>query len=158
MIRDAVTVISVLLSAGALTLSVYVARRQRRREGFELARALHAELTTGTVFEARSILGGLQRGKTLATPDAATQAMDAYFTLLWCFERIDAGWQTLAAWGSVDAQRFLVNSIRWHVNEWESALPEIRDAIQASARRKLDDAHSQEALARVADVVRMRAA
>jgi hypothetical protein len=150
MTRDVVTTVSVLLSACALVLSIYVALRQRRRDGLELARTLHADLTTGAVAEARNVLGSLRRGGRLTTDEDTARAMNAYFTILWCFERIDAGRLTLRRWGSAEARRFLLNAIHWHVVEWNAALPEIRILLEQQAGHEVDDDESRAALKRVA--------
>lgn len=146
MIRNVVTVISILLSAGALGLSIHVARRQRTRDAFELARALHTDLTTGVVAEARSVLGGLTRGRDLRTPEETARAMDAYFTLLWCFERINAGRKSLKTWGSPAAQRFLLESIDWHVRGWDADLPIIRNVLKTQTGQDVHDNDSVVAL------------
>ena len=153
MIRDVVTIISAMLSAGALGLSIHVARRQRTRDAFELARALHADLTTGAVAEARSVLGGLTRGRNLAGSDEAARAMDAYFTLLWCFERIDAGRRTLDTWGSPAAHRFLLDSISWHVHGWDTDLPVIRKMLKQKSGQTVDDGDSVVALQNLVSAV-----
>ncbi|MFI6758841.1 hypothetical protein ACIBF5_06805 [Micromonospora sp. NPDC050417] len=153
MFRDVATIVSTLLAAGALTVSIAAFRGQRRREDFELARSLHEDLTSGEVAQARDRLGNLVRSKGSLDPDQKRQAMTAYFTLLWCFERIDIGRRTLATSPSKRALHFLINSIRWHVEEWEKMLPEVRRRL-ADGSKEPDDGDSTKALGQLVEAVR----
>lgn len=55
--------------------------------------------------------------------------MNAHFTLLWCFERIDA-----------------LDSIRWHVHGWDADLPIIRKMLEEQSGLVVDDQDSVVAL------------
>jgi hypothetical protein len=151
-IRDVATIVSTMLAAGALAVSISAFRGQRRREDFELARSLHEDLTSGEVALARDRLGTLVRSEGSLDPEEKRQAMTAYFTLLWCFERIDIGRQTLATRPSKRPRQFLINSIRWHVEEWAEMLPEVRRRL-ADSPDELDDQDSRKALDRLAEAV-----
>jgi hypothetical protein len=153
MFRDVATIVSTLLAAGALAVSIAAFRGQRRREDFELARSLHEDLTSGEVAQARNRLGTLVRSEGSLGPDQRRQAMTAYFTLLWCFERIDIGRQTLAARPSQRALHFLINSIRWHVEEWAEMLPEVRRRL-ADGSKEPDDGDSMNAFVKLVKAVR----
>jgi hypothetical protein len=80
---------------------------QRRRGDFDLARALHVELTTGDVMDARDRLSTFHQRGNLTQPDLDRLLRD-YFTLLLCFERIEAGRYLLAGrWWNSGALRYL---------------------------------------------------
>ncbi|GIF23228.1 hypothetical protein BJ973_000416 [Actinoplanes tereljensis] len=73
-----------------------------------------------------------------------------YFTLLWCFERIEAGRYLLAGrWRKSGPQRYLDRLIRWHVLEWEQSLNKVRRLLEARLDAPLDDRDSRQALARL---------
>ena len=84
------TLAALIVSIGALATSAVAYKAQRRRLWLDLARSLHHELTTGEVAEARNPLGTLVYADDSSTVKPET-ARSAYFTVLWCFERIWAG-------------------------------------------------------------------
>jgi hypothetical protein len=73
-----------------LVTSALAYQAQRRRLWLDLARSLHHELTTGEVAEARDPLGTLVYADDSSKVDPEV-GRTAYFTVLWCFERIWAG-------------------------------------------------------------------
>jgi hypothetical protein len=84
---------STVLALAAVTVALIAFRSDHRRARFESARTLHHDLTTGEVAAARKTVGSLHYGE-FGAPSAAAdwrQALTSYFTLLWCFERIEAG-------------------------------------------------------------------
>lgn len=116
----------VALAAAAIALACLLAivllgyRGQRVRTDLELARSLHADLTSGDVAAARVVLS---RHDTAENADLRA----AYFTLLWCFERIHVGRSTIGR--TTKAVRFLDESIAWHVREWLAAFPAIEERL-----------------------------
>jgi hypothetical protein len=87
---------------------------------FELARQLHQDLTTGAVQDARNRLGHVAHGSRALTKDHLESGLDAYFRLLWCFERINAGRNVMCRYRVLGRgpRRFLDELISWHVKEW----------------------------------------
>jgi hypothetical protein len=134
---DVIAIVSAVISSASVAAAALVYSRQRRSAHFELARALHSDLTSGEVAAARSIL----RVLVLGTPDAAARvnlddARDAYFRLLWCFERIYAGRLVLVG-GSArrtpprkgSPAHFLDDAIGWHVVYWDQNLDTAKEII-----------------------------
>ncbi|MEU7552980.1 hypothetical protein AB0B01_11625 [Streptomyces sp. NPDC044571] len=124
----------------ALSFAAY--RNQRRRTSLELARSLHADLTSGHVQAARDVLGTLVRYREQGSDLVA--ARSAYFTLLWCFERIWAGREVIVRDEGEKSPscRFLDEMIHWHVRNWARDLPMIKEAIQEA----LGTVHDEDAL------------
>ena len=134
---DVIAIVSALVSSASGAAAALVYLRQRRSAHFELARALHSDLTSGEVAHARSIL----RVLVLGTPEAAARieasdARDAYFRLLWCFERIYAGRLVLVGRSSSrKAPRegspawFLDEMTSWHMIYWDKTLKTAKTMI-----------------------------
>lgn len=134
---------STMLALAAVVVALLAFRSERRRARFEGARALHHDLTTGEVAAARKIIGSLHYGD----PDSASSAVDwshaltSYFTLLWCFERIEAG-RTALVRGVVHGARrdeavdYLDALVAWHVAEYACGF--------SVARRKLAEGFGEE--------------
>ncbi|WP_141714195.1 hypothetical protein [Micromonospora inyonensis] len=129
------------MSLVALGVSLVVQWGQRRREDFELARSLHQDLTSGEVAQARDILGGLVRSDRALDATSSVEATRAYFTLLWCFERIEVGLQI----SSGRPRQFLTRAIRWHVLEWERDIVVAKRKIEKCRGAGIDDERSQAA-------------
>lgn len=107
-----------IVALGAAAYAALQTRVQHRRDDFELARALHADLTTGPVAEARDLLGTVTFTKTTPPGHNASDVRRAYFTLLWCFERIEVGQRSMANQHPRKlnpAVDFLDKLIDWHV-------------------------------------------
>lgn len=126
--------------------------RERDEEArlYELARRLHEDLTTGDVERARSVLGHVVHSKMVIGKDIdRREALDSYFRLLWCFERIHAGQVVISASGSTSAEKFFRGMFRWHVAEWKQSIHgagKIRVKLAAALGAKdLEDSHSIEA-------------
>lgn len=137
-----VSIISALIALAAY-------RVQRRGKNMEVARLLHADLTSGEVAEAREILGTIiyDPRRITSTGEESLQARyvkarTAYFTLQWCFERIQAGRNMIIADGDNMTCRYLDQIIEWHVFEWAKGLPIVKDAIE-KVLGGLDDPESQ---------------
>lgn len=134
---------STVLALAAVVVALLAFRSERRRARFEGARALHHDLTTGEVAAARKIVGSLHYGDfgSASSPADWSQALTSYFTLLWCFERIEAG-RTALARGVVRGERrdeavdYLDALVAWHVAEYACGF--------ATARRKLSEASAVE--------------
>lgn len=135
---------STVLALAAVAVALVAFRSEHQRARFEGARALHHDLTTGEVAAARKTVGSLHYGGFGPSPTPAdwSEALTSYFTLLWCFERIEAG-RTALARGVVrsghrrdEAVDYLDALVAWHVAEYACGF--------AIARRKLAEASSQE--------------
>ncbi|MEZ0108467.1 hypothetical protein ABH920_002468 [Catenulispora sp. EB89] len=146
-----------IVALGAAGFTALQARVQHRREDFELARALHTDLTTGLVADARALLG------TVTFTDAASPGHDvgdvrrAYFTLLWSFERIEGGRSSMTdrhrrPKDKPDAVDFLDKLINWHVRFWnsDSGFPKIRDWLADELGDPVSDKDSVAAFERLA--------
>lgn len=123
---------------------------------YELARRLHEDLTTGEVERARSVLGHVVHGKmTIGSEVERRDALDSYFRLLWCFERIHAGQRVITASGSTNAETFFRDLFRWHVDEWRRSIHgkgQLRDMLAvALGEKNLDDDQSIAAFSKVCD-------
>ncbi|MFJ8535462.1 hypothetical protein [Streptomyces sp. NPDC093591] len=82
-----------MISIVSLCTSIAVFYWQRWHGDFDLARILHADLTGGEVAKARDLLGTLVHSPGSFRDDGLPEARTAYFTLLWCFERLYVGRQ-----------------------------------------------------------------
>jgi hypothetical protein len=139
-------------AAIAVVAALYAARQariQHRREDFELARALHADLTTGLVAQARNLLGSVAFVKAGAGTDA-DEVRGAYFTLLWCFERIEGGRRALTHRRPPNpAVVFLDDMIRWHVEFWTEGFEDVRRWIAEQPGGPVRDDSSRTAFDRL---------
>lgn len=112
------------LSLGIACLSALIAvstaTTNHRRQLFELARSLHQDLTTGAVQEARNRLGHVAHGSRDLNDDDLDEVLDAYFRLLWCFERINVGRNLMRkySWLGRSPRVYLDQLVAWHVREW----------------------------------------
>jgi hypothetical protein len=84
---------STVLALAAVVVALVAFRSEHQRARFEGARALHHDLTTGEVAAARKVIASLHYGGfgSSSAPMDWSDALTSYFTLLWCFERIEAG-------------------------------------------------------------------
>lgn len=103
---------------------------ERRRSDLELARSLHSELTVG-IADARDQLGSAVRSSESAFDQSDPELRHAYFRMLWCFERLWAGWQIMGDDGRV----FLKGLAVWHVDQWVRDLPSQRGRLRISDDR-----------------------
>lgn len=135
---------STVLALAAVVVALVAFRSEHRRARFEGARALHHDLTTGEIAAARKTVGSLHYGDfgSSSSPADWSQALTAYFTLLWCFERIEAGRMALARGVVRAGQRkdeavdYLDALVAWHVAEYACGF--------SIARRKLAEASAAE--------------
>ncbi|MER5638002.1 hypothetical protein ABT095_13710 [Kitasatospora sp. NPDC002227] len=117
-----------------------VYRGQTRQVDFELARTLHLDLTSGEVALARDLLTTFRTGQRPYGPEV----LAAYFTLLWCFERILQGRRSMIR-SPFDrlrrsaAVRFLDEALAMHLASWERNLPEIRQRLDAALADEYGD-------------------
>ncbi|MET7367649.1 hypothetical protein ABZS61_17685 [Streptomyces sp. NPDC005566] len=143
----ATTTISILPTAGvallAATVAAYAARGNSTRAGFDLARTLYNDLTSGDTAASRGSLEFYRRGRSNEDPD---EVMDHYFKLLWQFEQINAGRQSLKRQrllnGTGPAARFLDEMIDWHVREWGNRWIDIRSQLESARDEEIHDEHS----------------
>lgn len=133
----------------------------------EIARTLHADLTSGVVAEARRPLGelafalGQQEGGQVnleetirATGLEAEEIRHHYFVLLWCFERIWAGYQVISVdrlLGQRPRNEF-ASLIEWHVRNWSGDLPAVKSALGAKLG-EVHDSDSAEAFGKLGDAI-----
>jgi hypothetical protein len=135
------TVIS--LCAFAVALTAYL--RQRRREDFALARELHNDLVAGKVAQARDLLGTLLHDPEGIDDGDLPRLRDAYFTVLWCFERIYAGRSVIADgwyWRNRPLD-FLDRLIGWHVAYWATNADVAKLLLQERLGNEVQDEHSR---------------
>lgn len=129
-----VTLFVAVISSGSALTGVWLTRQNRRdavttrlRDDearlYELVRRLHEDLTTGEVLRARSVLGHVVHSKhVIGAAVPLRDALDAYFSLLWCFERIHAGHRVVAASQASGAQAFFRHLFQCHIDEWHSSI------------------------------------
>ncbi|MEU6965008.1 hypothetical protein [Streptomyces chrestomyceticus] len=135
---------SAAVALGAAAMSVWATRGVSSKESFALARSLYCDLTSENTSAARSALEFYWRGERRSV-EQTRRVLDDYFALLWCFERIRAGRESLVRQrrlnGTGPALRYLDDMIRWHVEEWARRWARIRHLIQQHIG-VLDDHHS----------------
>ncbi len=138
-------ILRTLAPVAGVVVAVIVYVGQTSRVNFELARSLHSDLTSGDVARARDQLGTLMYSSTQSSNLKGDELLVSYFTLLWCFERIYYGRESLvkssltrrlgkALSGAVSsptkpplfahlvnhrsrAEIFFDDAIKWHVRE-----------------------------------------
>lgn len=144
-------VLALAISLVAVLVAAVVYLGENRRADLEVARSLHLDLTSGEVAEARRLLGTLRYGapSELGRIDAS-DALTAYFTLLWCFERVAAGRRSLLR-GQLLGRRgravaFLDEAIHWHLIEWRAGLPMAKSRLTERLGSAIDDSQSRDAL------------
>ncbi|MFF1416769.1 hypothetical protein [Streptomyces sp. NPDC058280] len=135
----------------------------------EIARALHVDLTSGVVAEARRPLGELAfalRSDWEAEGDTnpgrvvrrsgvqAAELRHHYFVLLWCFERIWHGYRVITRDSvlGLGAGKEFASMLGWHVRNWSQDLPAIKQALETELG-KIHDGDSAQALAELGDAV-----
>lgn len=97
---DLVAALAAVLSATAAFLAAAIAWTTFRGQLFELARQAHIDLTTGEVGRARDILGGVRFQESDQIPADDVEAVrQAWFTVLWCFQRLAAARHRITAAG-----------------------------------------------------------
>jgi len=152
-------------SAAASHSAANTAERAHRQELYELARALHADLTTGAVAEARERLGGLIRDEPARPPglgdvdpegNHARMLRADWFVLLWCFERIRAGRRVLAIAEGHDldqptpgdtggALELLDDSVRAQLSFLNRDATAIRERLEGLLVEPVEDDESEQA-------------
>ncbi|WP_141746860.1 hypothetical protein [Streptomyces agglomeratus] len=155
---------STVLAMAAVTIALVAYRSEHQRARFESARALHHDLTTGEVASARKIMGSLHYGGFGSSDSAHDQAsaLTAYFTLLWCFERIEAG-RTALVGGSIHARHsrdeavdYLDSLVAWHVAEYACGFATARRKLAESVGAEVSDSASTAAFKRLLSVLQER--
>lgn len=148
-LQDLTSVIGAAVSVVAAAYSVAQTRVQHRREDFELARSLHADLTAGPVADARDLLGTVAFGKAFEHQLLDTQDIRrSYYVLLWCFERILGGRRSMRSRSKRQpnpAVDYLDDLIGWHVASWFVNFPAIRTDLEKRTKTMLDDRQSRAA-------------
>lgn len=153
MLGDIWTAIATVAAVASAIGAWWVYRSQSRAGDFELARSLHQDLTSGEVARARDTLTRYRRGG-----EYSSDVVHAYFTLIWCFERIWRGRESIVRRAQNSASHpavdFLDDCIDWHVLEWHRDFPEIRMKIRAEPSvSDLDDQDSVGPFAALAEAV-----
>ncbi|MBT2488925.1 hypothetical protein J7E96_10390 [Streptomyces sp. ISL-96] len=171
MSNQVMPLVALAVSIVALALSLVATVAQRRRANMEIARALHIDLTSGVVADARKPLGELAfavRSEWEAdrvSPDlekalreSSAEAADLrhhYFILLWCFERVWNGYKVI--WADrrvvgVRPSREFADMLGWHVRNWSQDLPAIKMALETQLG-EIHDGDSARAFAALGDAV-----
>ncbi|WJV51752.1 hypothetical protein [Streptomyces flavofungini] len=125
-------VVTLVISIVSLCTSMAVFYWQRRHGDFDLARMLHADLTTGEVARARDVLGTFIHDPRTLDSEDLRDVRTAYFTVLWCFERLYAGRRAIRDGGAASRRplRFLDHMISGQVSYWDQNLPWIREELE----------------------------
>lgn len=89
-------VVSAAIALGAAFVALHAARGNSVRAAYELARSLYTELTSKDTAALRSTLTFYRLAES-RTADDTRRVLDDYFALLWQFERIRAGRESLVA-------------------------------------------------------------
>ncbi|MEU2722769.1 hypothetical protein [Streptomyces smyrnaeus] len=139
--------VSAIAAVLALAAAAGVYLGQSRQADFALARSLHADLTSGEVAQAREVLGTLVHDPGAIDEDDWVKVRQSYFTLLWCFERVYAGWYVLASGGKLSRGPlgFLDRMIRWHVEYWEANFPVVKVELGRALQQTVKDGNSWKA-------------
>ncbi|GAA4072432.1 hypothetical protein [Streptomyces shaanxiensis] len=87
-------VVSAAIALGAAFVALHAARGNSVRAAYELARSLYTELTSKDTAALRSTLTFCRLAES-RTADDTRRVLDDYFALLWQFERIRAGRESL---------------------------------------------------------------
>ncbi|MEV5124736.1 hypothetical protein AB0K49_18400 [Streptomyces decoyicus] len=147
--------ISATVAFGAAALALWTARGTSRKDGYELARILYRELTSPETAAHRSALEFYRRAAH-RTQRETEAVLDHYFALLWAFEHVRAGRQSLDQQrrinGTGPVVGYLDSAISWHVQEWSTRWSHLRQLIQEHVPR-LDDRHSISTFCELADEV-----
>lgn len=155
------------MSAAIAVYAAYWARRSARgtfaHTAFELARTLHVDLTTGATAQARDVLEHFRSDTRyhevgpdgLPRTTGTQEVLEAYFALLWCFERILIGRRTLSRqhyWNDTGrAVAFLDELLAWHLKGWAERWPTLRVALKAPSR--VPDLRDHDSLGSFCDLV-----
>ncbi|MEV0281199.1 hypothetical protein AB0I22_33100 [Streptomyces sp. NPDC050610] len=146
---------SAAVAFGAAAMAAWAARGTSVKDSFDLARSLYAELTSPTAAAARSALEFYRRAP--ARTDTETRdVLDHYFALLWAFEHVHAGRESLTGQkrinGTGPAVDYLDKMTAWHVSEWARRWSGLRHLIHEHTP-DLDDHHSISSFCDLADAV-----
>ncbi|MBN9739409.1 MULTISPECIES: hypothetical protein [unclassified Pseudonocardia] len=127
-----------VLSATAALLAVVIARMTFRGQLMELARQAHIDLTTGEVAQARNVLGGVsfQESERIRAGDIEA-TRQAWFTVLWCFQRLAAARHRIASAGRVGRAPLMYfdelvgDQLRFMNEDYDVVRPRILRAVPA---------------------------
>lgn len=155
------------VSAAIAVYATYWARRSARgtfaHTAYELARTLHMDLTSGATAKARDVLEHFRSSTRYHEPgpdglpnaSGTQEVLEAYFALLWCFERILIGRRTLRrqrSWNDTGpAVAFLDDLLAWHLKSWAERWPAVRVALKAHGR--VPDLRDHDSLGSFCDLV-----
>ncbi|MGC4748791.1 hypothetical protein ACLQ28_24515 [Micromonospora sp. DT201] len=118
-----------IVIAGVAIATLVLSLVKLRRDDFERARQLHESLTTGEVAEARHVVGSAfeSAGAGDQVHLEQPEQIQAFFIVLWCFERIDVArdtllgrWSWLPDW--INPRRLLDRGIQTHVTIYSNYL------------------------------------
>lgn len=137
------SVASATLALAAIAIAVRTHQTEHRRSRFETARSLLQELNSGETVAVRHSMAELHYGHQHAmTPDLTDPRQmrshfAAYYTMLWCFERVEAGRTSLVAgrlrYGRDPVIKYLDSRLAWHVAEFACAIPTARAQLATTA-------------------------
>lgn len=141
MVGNVAGVIAAIAAGISAFWAWWVYRGQSRSADFELARSLHQDLTSGEVARARDTL---TRYRLTGQCASTAETVHAYFTLLWCFERVLRGRESISrrsrSTSTHPALDYLDECTDWHLKQWEHDFPEIRQRLKAElGTRTLDN-------------------
>ncbi|WP_406342019.1 hypothetical protein [Streptomyces sp. NBC_00648] len=124
--------VSASIAVISACIAAYTTRGNSARAGFELGRSLCSNLTSADTAKSRGILERYRRG-TGPTDETSDIVLDHYFNLLWQFEQIHAGRQSLNDdEHSLDTFSQLLASI--HPKHWR--LPSLEAVVNAQRLRR----------------------
>ncbi|GAA5022805.1 hypothetical protein GCM10023335_54990 [Streptomyces siamensis] len=137
------SVASAALALAAVAIAVRTHQTEHRRSRFETARSLLQELNSGETVAVRHDMARLHYGHQhdmtpdLSDADQLRSHFASYYTMLWCFERIEAGRTSLVA-GSPGRSgdpviEYLDSRLAWHVAEFACAIPTARAQLATTA-------------------------
>ena len=137
------SVASATLALAAIAIAVRTHQTEHRRSRFETARSLLQELNSGETVAVRHNIAPLHYGHQhgiipdLSDENQVRLYFAAYYTMLWCFERVEAGRTSLIAGrlgrGHDPVIEYLDKRLAWHVAEFACAFPKAREQLATTA-------------------------
>lgn len=131
---DEIEIVSQLALAIAATvatvLSVLISRRVAEHEFRQASLLILQDLTTGEVATARDVVGTFMYGDDGAVRRLSrSDVMRSYYVLLWCVERVAAGYRALDTAGGDGTTQAFCQSVDWHANEIVTNLALVRAVL-----------------------------
>lgn len=137
------SIASVVLAVAAIVIAIRTHQTEHRRSRFETARSLLQELNSGETVNVRHNMARLHYGHQhdmnpdLSDANQVRSHIADYYTMLWCFERIEAGRTSLVGGRHGHARdpvvEYLDSRLAWHVAEFACAFPMARAQLATTA-------------------------